>query len=108
MRLLLIIIHRSCILVFEVGSAVCGAAPTSTALIIGRAVTGLGFAGLFSGTVVVIVYTIPLQKRPLFQGLFGAAFGVASVVGPLLGGAFTDNVSWRWCELMSYCLNTAY
>lgn len=45
----------------------------------------------------MIVYAVPLHKRPLFQGLFGAVFGLASVIGPLLGGAFTSKVSWRWC-----------
>ena len=45
---------------------------------------------------VIITYAVPLHKRPLYQGMFGAIFGVASVVGPLLGGAFTTNVSWRW------------
>jgi hypothetical protein len=44
-----------------------------------------------------MVITIPLHKRPMYQGIFGAVFGVASVAGPLLGGAFTTNVSWRWC-----------
>lgn len=80
----------------------CGAAPTSNALIVGRAVAGLGSAGLISGTVLLFVYTIPLQKRPLYQGIFGAVFGVASVVGPLLGGAFTDRVSWRWCKYLIF------
>lgn len=82
---------------FEVGSALCGAAPSSAAFIVGRAIAGVGSAGIMSGTVTVIVYAVPLHKRPQFQGLFGAVFGVASVVGPLLGGAFTSNVSWRWC-----------
>ena len=43
------------------------------------------------------MYAVPLHKRPLYQGLFGAVFGLASVIGPLLGGVLTSNVSWRWC-----------
>ncbi|KAL1881855.1 hypothetical protein Daus18300_000908 [Diaporthe australafricana] len=82
---------------FEIGSAICGAAPNSVSFIIGRAIAGLGSAGIFSGGITVIVYAVPLHKRPLFQGLFGAVFGLASVIGPLLGGAFTSKVSWRWC-----------
>jgi MFS family permease len=46
---------------------------------------------------VVIVYAVPLHKRPKYQGFFGAVFGVSSVTGPLIGGAFTTNVTWRWC-----------
>ncbi|KAK9234723.1 major facilitator superfamily domain-containing protein [Lipomyces kononenkoae] len=85
------------IVIFEVGSAVCGAAPTSNALIVGRAVAGLGSAGIFSGALVIIAYSVPLEKRPVYNGLFGSMYGVASVAGPLMGGAFTDHVSWRWC-----------
>lgn len=85
------------IVIFEVGSVVCGAAPDSVSFIIGRAVAGLGAAGILGGAIVVILYAVPLHKRPVFQGMFGAVFGIASVVGPLLGGAFTSNVSWRWC-----------
>lgn len=44
-----------------------------------------------------IVYAVPLEKRPKIQGLYGALFGLASIVGPLIGGAFTSNVTWRWC-----------
>lgn len=89
-------VFLSCIVVFEIGSAICGAAPNSIALIIGRAIAGLGSAGLFGGAIVIVTYTIPLHKRPMVQGLFGAVFGLSSVIGPLLGGAFTDRVSWRW------------
>lgn len=47
--------------------------------------------------IVIIVYAVPLAKRPQYQGLFGAVYGISSVIGPLVGGAFTTNVTWRWC-----------
>ena len=85
------------ITLFEVGSAICGAAPNSKAFIVGRAISGLGASGMFSGLMVIMFHTVPLQKRPIYQGFFGAVFAVASVVGPLIGGTFTDKVTWRWC-----------
>lgn len=86
------------ILIFEVGSAVCGSAPTSNAFIVGRALAGVGSAGIFSGAITVVVYCVPLPKRPFWQGLFGAVFGLANVIAPLIGGAFTDSsATWRWC-----------
>ncbi|OAL64170.1 MFS aflatoxin efflux pump [Trichophyton rubrum] len=82
---------------FEAACAICGAAPNSLSFIVGRAICGIGAAGVLAGTIMCIVHPVPLKKRPQIQGLFGALFGIASVVGPLIGGAFTSNVSWRWC-----------
>ncbi|KAB8263219.1 major facilitator superfamily domain-containing protein [Aspergillus pseudonomiae] len=85
------------IVLFEAGSALCGAAPNSVTFILGRAIAGLGGGGILSGVIVVIVYAVPLHKRPKYQGIFGAVFAISSVTGPLVGGAFTTNVTWRWC-----------
>ncbi|KUJ19414.1 MFS general substrate transporter [Mollisia scopiformis] len=85
------------LVIFEIGSALCGAAPSSVAFIVGRAIAGLGSAGIFVGGMMIILPIVPLRKRPLFTSLFGMSFGVASVAGPLLGGAFTDKLTWRWC-----------
>ncbi|KAF4453561.1 putative aflatoxin efflux pump AFLT [Fusarium austroafricanum] len=85
------------VVLFEIGSAICGAAPNSIAFIIGRAIAGLGAGGTQSGILVIIVYAVPLEKRPQYQGLFGAVFGIASAIGPVIGGVFTTHVTWRWC-----------
>jgi MFS family permease len=82
--------------IFEIGSAVCGAAPNSKAFIVGRAIAGLGSSGLFSGLMVIMFQIIPLRQRPIYQGAFGAVFSIASVIGPLVGGTLTDKVTWRW------------
>lgn len=71
--------------IFEVGSLICGVAPNSVALIIGRAIAGLGSAGIFSGAYLIIATSVPLARRPTFTGLIGGMYGIASVVGPLLG-----------------------
>jgi MFS family permease len=83
--------------IFELGSLVCALAPNSTALIIGRAIAGLGSAGLFSGALIILAHAAPLEKRPVYTGVIAGMYGIASVVGPLLGGVFTDKLTWRWC-----------
>ena len=83
-----------------VGSIVCAAAPNSPAFIIGRAIAGLGAAGIFQGSLGIIGLSVELEKRPLYMGIVISLFGIAVCLGPVLGGVFTDKVSWRWCFWM--------
>lgn len=68
---------------FELGSLVCGAAPTSTALIVGRAVAGLGSAGVFMGGVMIISHTVPLVRRPIYVGIIGGRCSLSPLFSPV-------------------------
>src|SRR6476659_10329097 len=89
-------IFQISVAIFIVGSFFCGLANDMTTLIIFRAVQGVGGGGLAVTATALIGEVIPLRDRGKYQGALGAVFGVTTVLGPLLGGLFTDHLSWRW------------
>src|SRR5512146_1956900 len=90
------VFFQAAIVIFLVGSVLSGLANSMFMLIAFRAVQGLGSGGLIVGAQAIVGDVVSPRERGRYQGLFGAVFGVSSVVGPLLGGVFVDNLSWRW------------
>ena len=90
------IVLQVAIVVFLVGSALCGLAQNMVQLIVFRGLQGVGGGGLIVITIAVIGDLIPPRERGRYQGLFGAVFGLATIIGPLLGGFFVDHLTWRW------------
>ncbi|CAD6921657.1 unnamed protein product [Tilletia controversa] len=83
--------------IFEVGSLICALATDSPMFIVGRAIAGLGLAGGYSGSLIIITMIAPLEVRPLLTSAMGAVYGVGGTIGPIIGGALTSKASWRWC-----------
>jgi EmrB/QacA subfamily drug resistance transporter len=89
-------IFQSAIVIFLLGSVLCGAAQTMNQLIVFRGIQGIGAGGLMTLAFTIIGDVVPPRQRGKYQGYFGAVFATSSVLGPLLGGLFTDHLSWRW------------
>jgi EmrB/QacA subfamily drug resistance transporter len=89
-------LFQTAIVIFLVGSALCGMAQNMPELIAFRAVQGLGGGGLIVLSMAIVGDVVPPRERGRYQGLFGGVFGATSVLGPLLGGLFTEHLSWRW------------
>src|SRR6266567_3622657 len=90
------VVLQSAIVIFLIGSVLCGLSQNMTELIVFRGIQGLGGGGLFVITIAVVGDIFPPRQRGRYQGYFGGVFGVSTVLGPLLGGFFVDNLSWRW------------
>jgi hypothetical protein len=83
--------------IFELGSVICGAANSSTMLIVGRAVAGIGAAGLMNGGATIVTAAVPVHRRALLVGIIIGVAQMGVVCGPLVGGALTEYSTWRWC-----------
>ncbi|KAJ3351185.1 hypothetical protein HDU83_009101 [Entophlyctis luteolus] len=84
------------ITVFELGSLLCGVSKSMIMLIVSRAIAGIGASGIFSVSMIIIGDLTSDRDRPTYLSLIGATYGLASIIGPILGGAFVDGIGWRW------------
>ncbi|KAG8797492.1 hypothetical protein FRC17_007729, partial [Serendipita sp. 399] len=90
-------VFLACIIIFESGSLICALAPNINVLIFGRAIQGVGGSGGYVSILTIISQMAKLELRPILLASFGGVFGIANIFGPLLGGVFTDRLTWRWC-----------
>ncbi|TVY40902.1 Efflux pump, partial [Lachnellula occidentalis] len=97
-------IFIACVVIFEVGNAICGASQNMNMLIIGRAISGIGGSGTYIGTVNIITSLLAPAERPLYMSFVGAVWCIGTVVGPIIGGAFADGATWRWGFYINLCI----
>lgn len=90
------VVFQAAVLFFLAGSVLCGLSGSMTMLVAARALQGIGGGAMMVTATALIGEVIPLRDRGRYQGALGAVFGVTTVIGPLLGGFFTDHMSWRW------------
>ncbi len=83
--------------IFLVGSLLCATAVSSMMFVVGRAVTGLAFSGQLAGCFTVLLHIVPLDRRPMFLGLMASVDMTAAIAAPVVGGALTQSLGWRWC-----------
>ncbi|TQV90964.1 MFS drug efflux transporter [Cordyceps javanica] len=96
------------VVVFEVGSAICGAAPSMNIMILGRAIAGVGGAGMYIGTMTLIATTTTMTERPVYISCTGFTWGLGIVLGPVIGGAFSQSaVGWRWAFYINLFIGAA-
>ena len=94
----------STVILFEAGSALCGAAPNVNALIVGRVLAGVGGSGMYSGCLTYISVTTSNLERPIYMAGVAVAWGAGTVIGPIVGGAFAgSSATWRWVRYRPYC-----
>jgi MFS family permease len=98
-----------CLVLFEVGSALCGAAPNMNAMILGRVIAGLGGSGVYIGVMTLLSVTTTLEERPQYISYTGLIWGIGTVLGPIVGGAFTDSsAGWRWAFYINLVIGAVF
>ncbi|RKL27481.1 putative HC-toxin efflux carrier TOXA [Fusarium proliferatum] len=90
-------VFLSSVAILEVGSLVCALAKNSSTFIAGRAIAGLGAAGVISGGLIITALTTPLKQRPVYTAVLGSLEGVGVIIGPIIGGQIASSIGWRWC-----------
>jgi MFS family permease len=91
------IVFSLVVVTFALGNLICALARSSAIFTIGRALSGLGSAGVLSGTNIIVSRIVPVEQRPIYLGAIGALESLAIAIGPLLGGLIADTIGWRWC-----------
>ncbi|KAI9645412.1 hypothetical protein NHQ30_006151 [Ciborinia camelliae] len=103
------VLYIACVVIFEVGSVVCGAAPNMSSLIVGRAICGLGGTGMYTGALTLLSMLPAEHERSTYIGLTGLVWGSGMLLGPIIGGAFTSSsAGWRWSFYLNVCVAAVY